>query len=452
MDTTGKKITRLLNRTDSNDPHGLKYMSQVDEALNQRGHPWAFLLSMAVLLFFGVFIIWASFAELDEVTRGEGQVIPAAGVNPVQTDRGGKVERILVKENELVDRNQLVATISNTQEMAVLRDLQNKSIELTLAILRLDSEAAGIDLSFPQEIIDRYPDVVRAQTQIFQHRKQQFTGEDMQLAAQIEEQKALVSQSSKKHEDQKHALTLEMERERSMAPLVGRSVSINDYQEVKLTIVTLEGEVNAAQQAIAQAERGVREAEERRNARRAQRMAAIAEEKNKSRIEQDSVQEQLKISTDQVSNTELRAPISGLVKQILLKEGEVAKPADTILEIIPQDGVLEIEARFKPEDRGFLYVSQKATVKFVGYDFSIYGGLEADITRISEDTIEDKKGEPWYEVRFVTRKKFLEYQGQALEMHPGMPVSIDVLTDKRTVLDILLRPILRARDNAMTER
>ena len=452
MDNTGKKPNKLLHRTDSNDPQGLKYMSQVDEALNQRGHPWAFLLSLAVLLFLAVFILWASFAELDEVTRGEGQVIPAAGVNPVQTDRGGKVERILVRENEAVERNQLVATISNTQEVAVLRDLQNKSIELTLAILRLDSEAAGIDLSFPQEIIERYPDVVRAQMQIFQHRKQQFTGEDMQLAAQIAEQKALVAQARKKHEDQEHALTLEMERERSMAPLVGRSVSVNDYQEVKLTIVSLEGEVNAAKQAIEQAERGVREAEERRNARRAQRMAAIAEEKNKSRIEQDSVQEQLKISTDQVSNTELRAPITGIVKQILLKEGEVAKPADTILEIIPKDGVLEIEARFRPEDRGFLYVSQRAMIKFAGYDFSIYGGLEANITRISEDTIDDKKGEPWYEVRFVTHKKYLEYQGQALEMHPGMPVSVDVLTDKRTVLDILLRPILRARDNAMTER
>ena len=122
------------------------------------------------------------------------------------------------------------------------------------------------------------------------------------------------------------------------------------------------------------------------------------------------------------------------------------------MEIIPADGVLEVVARFKPEDRGFLYVSQEAVIKFVGYDFSIYGGMDAHIIRISEDTIEDKRGDAWYEVRFVTKEKNLIYQGKALEILPGMPVSVDVLTDKRTVLDLLIRPLLRAKDTAMTER
>lgn len=452
MKPSDTKFSRLFKQKDDVDPRGLKYMSQVDEALNQRGHPYAYLLSMAVLVFFAAFFIWAAIARLDEVTRGEGQVIPADGTNPVQSDRGGRIEKILVKENEVVEQNQLLASIANMQEVSILRDLQNKNIELTLSIIRLEAEAMGTALLFTPEIEERYPEVVRAQRQLYESRKQQFAGEDIQLESQIEQRQSDVIQATNRLQDQSSALAIVQQRERTMAPLVGGSVTKIQHLEVQQEIISLEGEVEAAKQSIPQAERAVREAEETRNARRAERQASIAEELNRSRIEQASVQERMTVSSDQVSNTELRAPITGVVKRIHYKEGGVAKPADTIIELIPLDGVLEIEAKFKPEDRGFLYVSQNAVIKFAGYDFSIYGGLDATIIRISEDTIEDKKGEPWYQVRFVTKKKYLEYQGKALEMHPGMPVTVDVLTDKRTVLDIILRPILRAKDNAMTER
>ena len=434
------------------DPLDLQFMSPVDVALHQRGHPYAFLLSLAVLLFFVIFFLWASVAKIDEVTRGQGQVIPAEGINPVQSDRGGTIYRILVRENEAVIKDQVLVMLSNDEEVATLRDLQNKNIEMTLAILRLEAETRDEVPFFPPELEKRYPEAVRAQKQMFEARKAQFAGEDLQLEAQLEQRQREAEEARQRKTQYEGSLALLEQQEKTVRPMVGRSYSQIDYMDLQRQIIDQRGELATIEQTISRAESGILAAEERMNARHAERMAHIAEELNKNRIEQASIQEQMRVSDEQVMNTELRSPIDGTVKTIHLKEGAVAKPAETIMEIIPLGGMLEIEAKFRPEDRGFLYVSQPAMIKFNGYDFSIYGGLEATITRISQDTIEDKKGEPWYEVRFVTKQKNLYYQGEALEIHPGMTVMVDVLTDKRTVLDMILRPILQAKDNAMTER
>lgn len=444
---------RLLSSgKEEKDPKTLQYMSEVDRALHQRGHPYAFICTLAVLAFLMAFLIWARFAYIDDGTRGSGQVIPAAGVNPVQSDKGGTIDKILVKENEEVTQEQTVAMLSNIEELAALRDLQNKSIELTLSIIRLEAEAMDADLFFPPELEERYPDSVYAQTSIYKSRQQQFMGEEVQFEAQLEQREKEVEEARERMSQYSDTLEILRQEEETVRPLVGRSYSQIQYLDLQQRIVTQEGELEGAIQAIPKAESGVSVVIERRNARRAERRSYIAEELNRNRIELASVQERIKVSTDQVVNTSLRAPITGTVKRVLLKEGSVAKPAETIMEIIPSDGVLEIEAKFKPEDRGFLYVSQDAVIKFAGYDFSIYGGLDAKIIRISEDTIEDKRGDAWYEVRFITKDKYLTYQGKALEIHPGMPVMVDVLTAKRSVFDILMSPILKARDNAMTER
>lgn len=434
------------------DPQSLEFMSEVDKALHRRGHPLAFTLSLATLAFFVVFFLWASFARIDEVTRGEGQVVPAEGINQVQTDKGGTIEKIFVRENDRVLQEQVVATLSNIQEVSALRDLQNKNIDLTLSIIRLEAEDEGKEPEFPRDIGDQYPGAVNSQTVLYNTRKQHLRGEISQLEAQIDQRKTEVAEARQILSKLENQLDLLRKEEETLRPMVGRSVTVIQHLDLLHRIVTQEAELEATRQRIAKAEIGVEAATQRKKARLAAWFAQIAEELSKNRLELASIQERIKISSDLVTNTELRSPITGIVKQIALKEGAVAKPAESIMEIIPADGVLEIVARFRPEDRGFLYVSQEAVIKFVGYDFSIYGGMDANIIRISEDTIEDKRGDVWYEVRFVTKEKNLTYRGKALDILPGMPVMVDVLTDKRTVLDLLIRPLLRAKDTAMTER
>lgn len=451
LESNFEKYRQKLFSVDK-DPQSLEFMSEVDRALHQRGHPLAFTLSFAVLGFFIIFFLWANFARIDEVTRGEGQIVPAAGVNQVQTDKGGTIERIFVKENDTVLQEQVVATLSNIQEVSALRDLQNKNIDLTLSIIRLEAEDLGRVPSFPADIEAQYPAAVSAQTSLYNTRKQQLRGEMSQLDAQIEQRRTEVAEARQVLSKLEGQLELARKEEETLRPMVGRSVTVIQHLDLQHRLLTQEAELEATEQRITKAEIGVEAAGQRKKARQAAWLTQVAEELSKNRIELASIQERIKISSDMVTNTELRSPITGIVKHIALKEGAVAKPAESIMEIIPADGVLEVVARFKPEDRGFLYVSQGAVIKFVGYDFSIYGGMDANIIRISEDTIEDKRGDAWYEVRFVTKDKNLVYQGKALEILPGMPVSVDVLTDKRTVLDLLIRPLLRAKDTAMTER
>ena len=209
--------------------------------------------------------------------------------------------------------------------------------------------------------------------------------------------------------------------------------------------------MNSVAQTIARAESGVRAATERLGNLKAERQATIADEINKTRLEQASVEQQIKAGSEQVTRSELRSPVRGTVKRILLKKGSVAKPAETIMEILPTDGALLVEAKFSPVDRGFLFVNQPAMVKVSAYEFSIYGGLEATVIKISEDTIDDKKGEPWYEVQFLTKRSSILYRGEELAILPGMTVTVDVLTDKKSVLSHILAPIRKAMQIAMTE-
>ncbi len=429
----------------------MEYMHDVDVAMNRRGHPWAFTLSVSVIFFFVVFFIWADVSTIDDVTRGNGQIIPAQGIQPVQSERGGTITDILVEENELVDRNQPVLNISNVQAMAGFNELQQRMIDLTLALKRLAAEEQGWNFEFTEEEKRNYPDAVTAQTSLYTTRKEQFEGQVRLLESQLEARKKEVSEAHERKEAYETALGLLRKQEQTVRPLVGTSYSQIDYLEMRQRITTQEGELNSIIKTIARAESGVRAAQERLSNLKAERQAAIADEINKSRVELGAVEQQIKASDEQVTRTELRSPVRGQVKRIILKKDSVAKPAETIMEIIPTEGALEVEARFSPADRGFLFVNQGALVKITAYDFSIYGGLEATVVKISDDTILDKRGEPWYEVRFVTKRKTLRFQGKELAILPGMTVSVDVLTDKKSVWSHIIGPIRRAMQSAMTE-
>lgn len=436
---------------DNNEQREMQYMHDVDEAMNRQGHPWAFTLSLAVLVFFIVVFIWANNAMIDDVTRGTGQVIPAQGVQPIQSERGGTITEVLVEENQLVDRNQVLLNISNVEAVAGLTDLKNRFTELTLALRRLSAEEKERPLVFSETEQADFPDAVRAQMRMFQTRKEQYEGQAQVLQAQIEARRQEVAEARERKESYEGALALLRREEETVRGMVGRSYSQIQYLELKQRIVSQEGELNSVAQTIARAESGVHAAEERLGNLRAERMASIADEINKSRLEQSSIEQQIRAGDEQVTRTELRSPVKGTIKRIILKKDSIAKPAETIMEILPTEGALEIEARFSPQDRGFLFVNQPAMVKVTAYDFSIYGGLEATVTKISNDTIEDKKGEPWYEVRFLTKRKSILYRGDELDILPGMTVSVDVLTDKKSVLSHVLGPIRRAMQNAMTE-
>lgn len=433
------------------DPQNLTFMGDVDAALHRRGHPWAFTLSLAVVGFFFVAYIWADFTMIDDIIRGNGKIIPAEGIRDIQSDKGGAISSIKVVEGQDVEANEVVAIIDNVQDVSALQDLKNRSKELELSLIRLQAEAEDTPLVFSEEMSRSFPVIVQSQMQIYEANRQRFENEDRQLLEQIEQRKKEVEIARETKDSTEKALAILQEEDSQKKPLVGRSVPVIAYLELQERLVTREGELASIIQTIARAESAESAAVQRLQNRASERQKAIALERNKNRVEMNEINQRISSWTEQVSRAELRSPVRGTIKNIIMKEGSVARNAEVIMQILPKGDVLEIEAKFSPADRGFLYIGQKGMAKFTTYEFSIYGGLEATVTRISDDTVLDKRGEPWYEVRLVTQRKSIQYQGKEFPILPGMTLSVDLLADKRSILQHVLGPIIRAQQSAMTE-
>jgi adhesin transport system membrane fusion protein len=226
-----------------------------------------------------------------------------------------------------------------------------------------------------------------------------------------------------------------------------------DYLALERDISMLQGDVDNLRLSIPRIRQSAEEASRRIAQRRAEFQAQALDELNSRRVELQSLREIMAAGEDQVTRTAIRSPVKGTVKQINLNTiGGVVKPGESILEIVPLDDTLLIEARIRPADIAFLHPGQKAMIKITAYDFSIFGGLEGFVEAISADTIEDDKGESFYKVKLRTRESVMHYRGEDLPIIPGMTASIDILTGKKSILNYLLKPILRMKQNALRER
>jgi adhesin transport system membrane fusion protein len=429
-------------------------MSEVDAALYRKGHPLAYIVSIATFAFFFIAVIWAAFAELDEVTRGNGQVIPSQRIQEISNLEGGLLAEMLVAENQIVEKNQVLARVSNEQAESTVRDNLNKQAEAEAAILRLEAERNGTELVFPKSMENAHLQIITDQLSLYNARKMQFEGEMRALEAQLEQKNNEMAEAQARRGQLEENLRLVMEQRNIARPLMLKgSFSRVDYLKLEQQVATLQGDVAGVAQSIARARNGAQEIQERITQRKSEKASQIQEEINKRRLELNSIRETLAFGGDRTKRMDVRAPMRGTVKRILINTvGGVIKPGENVIELVPLDDTLLIEARIKPTDIAFLHPNQKAVTKITAYDFSIYGGLEAEVEQISADTIEDKKGETYYLVKLRTKKNAIVYRGESLPIIPGMTASVDILTGKKSVLDYLLKPILKARQNALRER
>ena len=226
-----------------------------------------------------------------------------------------------------------------------------------------------------------------------------------------------------------------------------------EFLSLEQKVVELRGQVSVLSASIPKAQAAAEESRQRIASRRAEQNASITEEIRKRRLELNSLRETLSAGGDRVTRTELRTPVRGTVKQIHINTlGGVVKPGEPIMDIVPLDDTLLVEARVSPKDVAFLRPEQDVMVKVSAYDFSIYGGLEGKLESISADTIEDRKGDYYYLVKVRTQKTAITHNDTVLPIIPGMVVVADILIGKKTVLDYLLKPILKAKQNALRER
>lgn len=451
-------------------PDDILFANEVDAALSRRPRFGVRALSVSVGVFFLCLILWAAVASVDEVTHAEGSVVGSQRTQTIQNLEGGILRAVLVHEGQIVNKGTVLAQLDNEMAESAYRDAVNKAMENSLSILRLEAEIKDEQPVFPdnlaawaEKVIGRKvePDMLGRAHQIIQDQENAWHSRREQLKAEID---VLQSQHVQRLHDVEEltarkvqldrSLEISIEQRNTAYALVQRNnFSKLEYLGMQQKIVELQGQIDALAATIPKAKAAADESKQRIASRRAEQVAAVTDEINKRRQDLNSLRENLSAGRDRVTRTELRAPVRSTVKQIYISTvGGVVKPGEPIMDLVPLDDTLVVEAKVKPQDVAFLRPDQSVMVKVSAYDFSIYGGLEGKLESISADTIEDKRGEHFYLVKVRTQKNAIVYHNESLPIMPGMVVTADILVGKKTVLDYLLKPILKAKQNALRER
>jgi membrane fusion protein, adhesin transport system len=421
----------------------------------QRPRIFAHILLLVIASFFGIAFAWASWASLDEVTRGDGRVIPSSQVQVVQNLEGGIVAAMLVREGEIVERGQVLLRIDNVRAASDYRESRKRYLALLGSLARLRAEVTGSDqLAFADEVLSEAAEVVSNESALFQARKVALRNEVSVLESQVEQRDQELAELRHRLAQLERSLALAREELAMTEPLAARGV-VSKVEALRLRrqVNDLEGELDAVRLSIPRIESARREGLQRIEERTSTFHATSQRELTAVQAEVEALREAIAAEEDRVQRTGVRSPVRGTVKQVMVHTvGGVVQPGADLVEIVPLEDTLLIEAQVRPADIAFLRPGQPAVVKITAYDFAIYGGLAATVEDISADTIVDERGERFYRIRVRTEEAVLERAGEPLPIIPGMTAQVDILTGEKTVLDYLLKPILRARDHAMRER
>ena len=406
-------------------------------------------LSVAVVL---VLLIWSALAVLDEVTRGDGKVIPSRQVQVLQSMDGGMVSEILVKEGQSVKIGDLLLKVDPTRMVSSLRENRSQYLSLLAKAARLKALAEGTRFAPHEDVEKEAPQIVAQEQALYESRRAELDA-TIGVARQqsLQRSQELISVRARREQaTQSFNLTareLEMTR-----PLV-KTGAISDVELMRLErdVARYRGERDSANSDIPRLESSVSEANRKMQEVELTFRNIARSELSETNAKLNALSEESTALEDRVKQTEIRSPVNGTVKQLKINTvGGVVQPGKDLIEVVPSDDALLLEARVLPKDIAFLRPGQKALVKFTAYDYTTYGGLDATLEHISADSVLDEKGNAFFLVRVRTLASSIG--PQKLPIIPGMVAEVDILTGKKSVLAYLLKPILRAKNKAMTER
>jgi adhesin transport system membrane fusion protein len=425
------------------------------EGIQRFGH----ILLGAILFVVFSFLVWSYFANLDQITRGEGKVIPSSQTQVMQSLDGGTLAEMRVREGDVVEKDQVLLVIDNTTAKFSLSELKQRYYIASAAVARLQAEIAGkndpAEIAFPEDVAKEAPDKIAQEQSQFVIRQGQLSAQQATLRDQIEQRRQDINAINTKISSAGAGLDVAQQQLAILGPAVAAGAASKvDLLKAQQEAQNYRSEMANARASLPGAKSALQEAQSKLSEALATFKAESAGELAKQQSDLASVNESMKEANAKVGRTELRSPVKGTVKEIKTRTtGGVIQPAQDIMEIVPIEDSLLIEAQIRPQDRGFIAPNQKAKVKITAYDYSIYGGLDATLEQISADAIENEKKELFFRVRLRTDKNFLVgKQGEQLPIIPGMTATVDILTGNKTVLEYLLKPILKARETALTER
>ena len=356
------------------------------------------------LIFFIIALLWAYFAIIDEVTVAHGKVIPSKQIQVIQNLEGGIVKQILVRPGEVVKQGQILAYLDNTRLVSDYNSAKRKATALKIRIARFEAEVNNRPLIIPPDLQKAHPELSTTEMTLYHSRMNQLEA--------FKRRKASISKEI--------AMT---------TPLIKEGVVSNvDLLHLQQSLEELNGQMLAFS-------------------------STALDELNKTKAELATLEQDMFALEDRLDRTTIRSPVNGIINQIYVNTvGGVIKPGENLIDIVPMDDTLLIEAKVRPADIGFIHPNQEATVKITAYDFSIYGGLKGTVEHISADTIKDEKGDNYYHIKVRTQQNYIQGRDKRLYIIPGMTASVDILTGRKSVLDYVLKPIIKAKQSALRER
>ncbi|MDF3867291.1 HlyD family type I secretion periplasmic adaptor subunit [Pseudomonas denitrificans (nom. rej.)] len=399
-------------------------------------------------------ITWAYFADIEEVTKGEGKAIPSSKVQTIQNLEGGIVSEIFVREGQVVNKGQPLLRLDDTRFSSNKGETEADRNSLEARVERLRAEAEGREPAFTDDLKKAAPQVVEDQMALYQTRMQRQNSELNILQEQLRQKGQELQEFRAKTQQYRSSLGLVQQEINMSEPLVkAGAVSPVELLRLRRSAVEISGDLNATNLAIPRAEAAVNEIQRKVEESKLGFRSDALKELNDVRTDLNKLTATSRAIDDKVNRTLVVAPLRGIVKQLKVNTiGGVVQPGNDMVEIVPLEDNLLVEARVRPQDIAFLHPGQPATVKFTAYDYTIYGGLKAKLEVISADTITDDKGNSFYMIQVRTDKNHLGTDAKPLLIIPGMVATVDIITGEKSVLDYILKPVLKARWEALRER
>lgn len=407
-----------------------------------------------VLVLFIAGLYWASVSEIEEVTRGAGKVIPAGQIQVVQNLEGGILAEILVKVGDTVQKDQLLLRIDDTRFASSFQQNRAKYLANKAKAARLQAETSGTPFHLPEEVMQEAPEIGLHEQQLYQSRQNELRSGIEIKQEQINQRVNELKELNVRLDELTKTYNLFQKEIALLRPLVEKgAIAEMEVLQTERRASEMLGEIETTRQAIPRVRSKIGESQ-----------VALKELRlnflNKAKAELNEVSSQLGEDAatsialkDRLDRTHIVSPVNGTVNRLLINTvGGVVQPGMNLIEIVPTEATLLIEAKINPSDIAFLRPGQAAKIKITAYDYTIYGGLDARLERIGADSLTDEKGNSYYLVELRTDRNYLGPEDNPLPIIPGMVATADILTGKKTILTYLLKPVLRAKHMALRER
>lgn len=447
-----KPIYYFLDRSvPTETKEDLHWDDEADLAILEQTPVKAKVLLYTIAAVLGIFIIWACFAEVDEVTRGEGRVIPSKQVQVIQSLDGGIVSEILVQEGQNVTVGTPLIRIDETRAVSSLRENQAQYLAFLAKQSRLKALAEDTPFNPPPEVRKEAPEIYDQEYALYLSSKDEVrSAMDIAREQMTQREKELLEVQYKKEIAEKNYESANKELAANKPLLASGAVSEIDILKLEREATRARGDIDQARAQISRIQSAIGEARRKITEVEQNFKSKVRTELNDVTARLNSLTEVTVSLQDKVNQTTLKSPVNGKVSRLFFNTvGGVIQPGKEVLEVVPTDDALILETKIQIKDIAFIRMLQPAVVKLTAYDYTIYGALDAVVENIAADSIVDEKGNAYYLVRVRTLKSSL---GKGLPIIPGMVAQVDIMTGKKTVLSYLLKPVLKAKSYAFSER